>query len=92
MRIERVILDASPVIVLFKSGLDGLLPQLFTDIIVPDAVRREVMASGSDDPAVIGLANAPWAVTVSDVPIPLVICQRGTWTRANRVSWRRRCK
>lgn len=73
MRIERAILDASPLIVLFKSGLDGLLPRLFTDIIVPDAVRCEVMAGGGDDPAVIGLANATWAVTVSDVPIPLVI-------------------
>jgi len=73
MRIERVVVDASPLIVLFKSGLASLLPQLFTEIVVPATVRREVMAGGKDDPAVAGLANAAWAAPVEDPPIPPVI-------------------
>lgn len=78
MRIERVVADASPLIILFKSGLAGLLPQLFTEILVPATVRQEVMAEGKSDPAVIGLANAAlaiaaWAIAVEDPPIPPVI-------------------
>ena len=42
MRIDRVVADASPLIILFKSGLAGLLPQLFSEIIVPAPVRLEV--------------------------------------------------
>ena len=73
MRIERVVVDASPLIILFKSGLAGLLPQLFTEIVVPSTVRDEVMAGGNSDPAVAGLANATWATVVDDPPIPPVI-------------------
>ncbi|MGH9916474.1 MAG: hypothetical protein ACRD63_14445, partial [Pyrinomonadaceae bacterium] len=51
MRIERVVVNASPLIVLFKSGLADLLPQLFTDILVPVAVWSEV-ASGKDQAAI----------------------------------------
>ena len=73
MRIERVVVDASPLIILFKSGLAGLLPQLFTEIVVPATVRQEVMANGKNDPAVTGLASAAWAIAVEDPPIPSVI-------------------
>ena len=40
MRIERVVVDVSPLIVLFKSGLAGLLPGLFTEIIAPRGADR----------------------------------------------------
>lgn len=70
MRIERVVADASPLIILFKSGLAGLLPQLFSEIIVPPPVRREVMAGPPGDPSVAGLDNASWATTRQDLPIP----------------------
>ena len=76
MRIERVVVDASPLIILFKSGLAELLPQLFTEIVVPATVRREVLAGGQDDPAVIGLAGAAWATAVEVPAIPSVIT---TW-------------
>ena len=33
MRIERVVVDASPLIILFKSVLTGLLPQLVNEIV-----------------------------------------------------------
>lgn len=70
MRIERVVADASPLIILFKSGLAGLLPQLFSEIIVPTPVRREVMAGPTGDPSVAGLGGAPWAMSHQDLSIP----------------------
>lgn len=70
MRIEHVVVDASPLIVLFKSGLAGLLPGLFSEVIVPLPVRREVEAHGKVDAASTGLANAGWATIVDDLPIP----------------------
>ena len=33
MRIERVVVDASPLSILFKSGCAGLLPQLLNEIV-----------------------------------------------------------
>jgi hypothetical protein len=38
MRVERVVINASPLITLFRSGLHPLLPQLFPDLAVPAAV------------------------------------------------------
>ncbi|MGK7902849.1 MAG: DUF3368 domain-containing protein [Hormoscilla sp.] len=43
----KVVIDTSPLIVLFKSQLDDLLPQLFTEIIVPGAVWDEI--AGKND-------------------------------------------
>ena len=42
MRIERVAINASPLIVLFGSRQSELLPQLFSEIVVPEAVWQEV--------------------------------------------------
>ena len=81
MRIERVVVDASPLIILFKSGLAGLLPQLFTEIVVPATVRDEVMASGKNDPAVIGLADAAWATAVDETRQYRPSSPLGIWTR-----------
>jgi len=37
MRIEKVIVNASPIIVLFKAHLDNILPLLFKEILIPIA-------------------------------------------------------
>lgn len=73
MRIDRVVADASPLIILFKSGLINLLPQLFNEIVVTATVRQEVAAGGTADPAATGLARAAWAVSIADPVIPPVI-------------------
>ena len=91
MRIERVVVDASPLIILFKSGLAGLLPQLFTEIVVPAAVRDEVMASGKNDPAVIGLADAAWATAVDETRQYRPSSPLGIWMQASRARWRKCC-
>ncbi len=51
MPIERVVINASPLIVLFKSQLADLLPQLFTEILVPKAVWDEVVIDSISDVA-----------------------------------------
>ena len=62
MRIDCVVVNASPLITLFKSGQAHLLPALFQQVYVPDAVWREIADSGYDDAASRELANAPWAL------------------------------
>ena len=47
MQIEKVVINASPLILLFKSHFEWLLPKLFTEIIVPEAIWDEV--SRGDD-------------------------------------------
>lgn len=47
MQIEKVVVNASPLILLFKSHFEWLLPKLFTEIVVPEAVWDEV--SRGDD-------------------------------------------
>lgn len=72
MRIDRVVVNASPLITLFKSGQEWLLPALFGTIYVPDAVWREVAAH--EDDAARGLANAAWAQRLAPLPLdPLVL-------------------
>jgi predicted nucleic acid-binding protein len=43
MLINRVVVNTSPLICLFKSGLAELFPALFKDVAVPEAVINEVM-------------------------------------------------
>jgi hypothetical protein len=49
MSVERIVVNASPLICLFKSGLHDLLPRIARHIIVPAAVVKEVTATGKDD-------------------------------------------
>lgn len=68
MPIDRVVVDASPLIVLFRCGLQELLPTLFQEVLVPEPVWHEVTASGHADPAASGLPHATWIKRV-DVPV-----------------------
>ncbi len=51
MPIKRVVINASPLITLFSSQQDYLLPELFDEVYVPDAVWNEVVHSGKEDVA-----------------------------------------
>ena len=55
MRIEKVVVNSSPLIVLFRSGQADLLPRLFNDIVIPEPVYQEVLAGGEDDAAKMAL-------------------------------------
>jgi predicted nucleic acid-binding protein len=50
MQINQVVINASPLICLSKSGLINLLPSMFRDIVVPDLVIKELLAKGGVDP------------------------------------------
>lgn len=72
MPIERVIVDASPLITLYKSQLAELLPQLFTRVQVPPAVWQEVTAA-QDDIAARSLTQSEWVIRTEAIAInPLV--------------------
>jgi predicted nucleic acid-binding protein len=64
MLIERVVINASPLIILFRGHLENLLPSLFSEICVPVAVWSEVTGGGYGDESVSGLINAEWAKKV----------------------------
>ncbi len=64
MLIKRVVINSSPLIVLFKSQQAGLLPQLFSEIIVPAGVWDEITTAGQNDIASKGLSNVTWLLVV----------------------------
>ncbi len=61
MSIERVAINASPLITLYRANLHTVLPQIFPEILVPEAVWAEVVNRTHDDPATQGLPGATWA-------------------------------
>ena len=69
MPINYVVVNASPLICLFKSGLEGLFPSLFKDIVVPESVIKEVTAKGKADFAAQTLISLPWIRSMSDTPV-----------------------
>ena len=68
MPIERVAIDASPLIVLFKSNQAQLLPQMCKEIVVPQMVFQEVLAGGMQDAAAQQLPTSAW-VTLVEVTV-----------------------
>ena len=72
MRIDAVVINASPLITLFRSGQGGLLPSLFKHIVVPEAVWREVVVQGQGDRAARDLSEQTWPVRADVVSSPRV--------------------
>lgn len=54
---ECVAINASPLITLYRANLHPLLPQIFPEILVPEAVWSEVVSRTHDDPAAQGFPN-----------------------------------
>lgn len=70
---KQVVINASPLITLFKSQQAELLPALFAEILVPQGVWDEVLAGGAEDLAAQRLPQADWAKVVAlDGVIPAV--------------------
>ncbi len=72
MRIDAVVVNASPLISLFRSGQSDLLPRLFSRIVVPAAVWTEVAVDERHDAAAIGLAAQTWPIRQNVTPSPRV--------------------
>jgi predicted nucleic acid-binding protein len=76
MRIDRVVVNSSPLITLFNSGQAELLPQLFSEVMVPDAVWLEVAEGGHQDIAAQAIRYAEWIIRLPPtLPDPMVM----TW-------------
>ena len=71
MLIDRVVVNASPLICLFKSGFQDLLPALFQEISVPEAVFNEVTVSGKNDFPAESLKKQHWLKTATKIPLDL---------------------
>ncbi len=52
--------DSSPLIHLSRIGRLGLLRDLFGEVLIPEAVYREVVVEGGDRPGAREVARAPW--------------------------------
>ena len=60
MPIEKVIVNASPIIVLYKSHLESILPLLFKEILIPTTVYDEITSYSPNDKAALELPDANW--------------------------------
>jgi len=67
---ERVVINASPMIALLAIGQEGLLPMLFDDVLILNAVREEIEAGRSKDANVPRLATLTWLGSAPAAPIP----------------------
>ena len=73
---SEAVCNASPLIVLAKSGLLHLFPKLFDRVLVPQAVAEEIAAAPFDDPMRLALPKSAWLETVSFMP---PISPMSTW-------------
>jgi predicted nucleic acid-binding protein len=53
-----VVSDTSPLTALLTAGAADLLPQLFSEVVTPEAVRNELRRGHSRPP--LGCASPPW--------------------------------
>jgi predicted nucleic acid-binding protein len=58
---KTLVADSSPLIVLLKSDLESILPELYEEIIVPEPVWAEVLAGKTNDAAKQKLSELSWA-------------------------------
>jgi predicted nucleic acid-binding protein len=66
----RRIVNASPLILLAKARQLDLLRAGVPEIIIPDAVLREVSARGPGDPVLLEVQRAAWLQVVPAPPTP----------------------
>ena len=57
-----IVSNASPLIALVRIGQLDLLGQLYSAIIIPEAVWHEVVVEGADQPGAKAVSSASWIV------------------------------
>ncbi len=70
MPVEKIVINASPLILLCNCELEGILPEMFSEVVVPDAVWKEILESPHRDRAARLLPDLEWLDKrpVSNVP------------------------
>ena len=84
--VEQWALDASPLIVLARIGLEDLPLSLTAQVVVPRPVAEEIQAGPAQDPARQALTAGRFIIV--DTPSPLPSCWLGTLDMARRLSFR----
>jgi predicted nucleic acid-binding protein len=70
------VVNASPIIVLAKAGLERLATDLASEILVPEAVVAEVLAGPESDPA-RRLLESGWGRRVAPANVPTAVVEWG---------------
>lgn len=73
MPVDKVVVNASPLILLFNSDLSFILPEIFGEVLIPDAVYEEIMISGSSDKAAMMISGTAWIKRVSVTPVEEIV-------------------
>ncbi len=66
---KTIIADSSPLIVLLKSDLEGILPGLFDEILIPEAVWQEILAGDERDAAKQKLPLLSWIDRIPTISV-----------------------
>lgn len=70
MMLDRAVINAGPLVALSLAGRLDLLPVLFKEFWIPEAVYREVAVAGLGRPGATSLADAAWTERVRPAPEP----------------------
>ena len=73
MPVEKIVLNASPLILLYNSELSFILPALFPEIVVPEAVWQEIVDGSRFDQAAQMLPKLDWLKQVSVSPVTNIV-------------------
>lgn len=73
MPVEKIVINASPLILLSNSELEYILPALFAEIVVPEAVWNEIVDSSHVDRAAQILPELDWLQIKSTISGPDII-------------------
>lgn len=73
MPVEKIVLNASPLILLCNSGLSFVLPELFSKVVVPEAVWQEIVNGPHLDQAAQMLPKLDWLQKVHINSVPDVV-------------------
>lgn len=77
MMLERAVINAGPLIALSLIGRLDLLPSLFREFWIPEAVFHEVTVAGLDRPGAAELTDAVWQARIQPTPEsdPLLVAE-----------------
>jgi predicted nucleic acid-binding protein len=70
MLTERAVINAGPLVALSLGGRLDLLPALFAEFWIPEAVFHEVAVAGLGRPGAVALSDARWSDHIRSAPEP----------------------
>jgi predicted nucleic acid-binding protein len=73
MPVGKIVLNASPLILLCNGELDFILPELFSEIVVPNAVWHEIINGSYSDRAAQQLPQLNWLKRQATIPVADVV-------------------